>query len=113
VEAAVRALAEPRRRDILYLVRGDELSAGAIASHFDVSRPAISQHLRVLKDAGLLAERRDGTRRLYRVRPEGFSELREFLDEFWGEGLARLKSAAEADHRAQRAERRGGHGGPE
>jgi DNA-binding transcriptional ArsR family regulator len=111
VEAAVRALAEPRRRDILYLVRGDELSAGAIASHFDVSRPAISQHLRVLKDAGLLAERREGTRRLYRVRPEGFSELREFLDEFWGEGLARLKSAAEADHRAQRAERGGGRRG--
>ena len=105
---AARALAEPRRRDILHLVRDDELSAGAIASHFDVSRPAISQHLRVLKDAGLLDERRDGTRRLYRVRPEGFAELSEFLDEFWGEGLARLKSAAEADHRGQRVQRRGG-----
>lgn len=104
---AARALAEPRRRDILHLVRDDELSAGAIASHFDVSRPAISQHLRVLKDAGLLDERRDGTRRLYRVRPEGFAELSEFLDEFWGEGLARLKSAAEADHRGQRVQRRG------
>ncbi|HEY4397122.1 MAG TPA: metalloregulator ArsR/SmtB family transcription factor [Acidimicrobiia bacterium] len=108
MDAAVRALAEPRRRDILHLVRDDELSAGAIASHFDVSRPAISQHLRVLKDAGLLGERRDGTRRMYRVRPEGFAELREFLDDFWGEGLARLKSAAEADHRSQVAERRGG-----
>lgn len=108
MEAAARALAEPRRRDILRLVRADELTAGAIASHFDVSRPAISQHLRVLKDAGLLAERRDGTRRLYRVRPEGFTELRAFLDDFWGEGLARLKSAAEADHRAASARRRRG-----
>ncbi len=108
MEAAVRALAEPRRRDILRLVRDDELSAGTIASHFDVSRPAISQHLRVLKDAGLLDERRDGTRRLYRVRPAGFAELRTFLDDFWGEGLARLKSAAEADHRAaRRGSRRG------
>ena len=104
---AARALAEPRRRDILRLVRDDELSAGAIASHFDVSRPAISQHLRVLKSAGLLDERRDGTRRLYRVRPEGFTELREFLDDFWGEGLARLKSAAEADHSVRVAKRGG------
>jgi len=107
----VRALAEPRRRDILRLVRDDELSAGVIASNFDVSRPAISQHIGVLKDAGLLDERRDGTRRLYRVRAQGFAELREFLDDFWGEGLARLKSAVEADHRVQLAERRGGRRG--
>lgn len=111
MEAAARALAEPRRREILRLVRDDELSAGAIALHFDVSRPAISQHLGVLKDAGLLDERRDGTRRLYRVRASGFDELRHYLDEFWGEGLARLKSAAEADHRARRATRRGGRRG--
>jgi DNA-binding transcriptional ArsR family regulator len=104
----MRALAEPRRRDILRLVRDDELSAGSIASHFEVSRPAISQHLRVLKDAGLLDERRDGTRRMYRARPEGFAELRGFLDEMWGEGLARLKSAAESDHRAQRRKGRRG-----
>jgi DNA-binding transcriptional ArsR family regulator len=104
----MRALAEPRRREILRLVRGDELSAGAIAPQFEVSRPAISQHLRVLKDAGLLAERRDGTRRLYRVRPQGFAEIRQYLNEMWGEGLARLKSAAEADHRAQRRGRRRG-----
>lgn len=108
MEAAVRALAEPRRRDILRLVRNDELSAGAIASHFEVSRPAISQHLRVLKDAGLVDERRDGTRRMYRARPEGFDELRTYLDDLWGEGLARMKSAAEADHRAQRKGRRRG-----
>jgi DNA-binding transcriptional ArsR family regulator len=108
VEAAVRALAEPRRRDILRLVRDDELSAGSIASHFEVSRPAISQHLRVLKDAGLVDERRDGTRRMYRARPEGFDELRKYLDDLWGEGLAWMKSAAEADHRAQRKGRRRG-----
>jgi DNA-binding transcriptional ArsR family regulator len=108
VEAAVRALAEPRRRDILRLVRDDELSAGSIASHFEVSRPAISQHLRVLKDAGLVDERRDGTRRMYRARPEGFDELRKYLDDLWGEGLARMKSAAEADHRAERKGRRRG-----
>jgi DNA-binding transcriptional ArsR family regulator len=108
VEAAVRALAEPRRRDILRLVRDDELSAGSIASHFEVSRPAISQHLRVLKDAGLVDERRDGTRRMYRARPEGFDELRKYLDDLWGEGLARMKSAAEADHRAQARGRRHG-----
>ena len=108
MEAAVRALAEPRRRDILRLVRDGELSAGTIASHFEVSRPAISQHLRVLKDAGLVDERRDGTRRLYRARQEGFAELRKYLDDLWGEGLARMKSAAEADERAQRRGRRRG-----
>ena len=80
-----------------------ERSAGEIASHFDVTRPAISQHLGVLKDAGLLVERRDGTRRLYRVRPEGLTELREFLDEFWGEGLERLKTVAEDDQRRRDA----------
>lgn len=106
----MRALAEPRRRDILRLVRDDELSAGSIASHFEVSRPAISQHLRVLKDAGLLDERRDGTHRMYRARPEGLTEIRRYLDEMWGEGLARLKSAAERD---QRAQRRGGRHGRE
>ena len=111
MEAAARALAEPRRREILRLVRDDELSAGAIAAHFDVSRPAISQHLGILKDAGMVDERRDGTRRLYRVRRKGFDELRQYLDEFWGEGLARLKSAAEADDRARRATHRGGRRG--
>ena len=90
MEAAARALAESRRREILRLVRDDELTAGAIASHFDVSRPAISQHLGILKDAGMLDERREGTRRLYRVRPEGFDELRRYLDELRGEREVRL-----------------------
>jgi DNA-binding transcriptional ArsR family regulator len=95
MDAALRAIAEPRRRQILSLVRSDELSAGSIAAHFDVTRPAISQHLTVLREAGLVSERRDGTRRLYRARPEGLAELKQFLEEFWDERLARLKRAAE------------------
>jgi DNA-binding transcriptional ArsR family regulator len=99
MEAAAHAIAAPRRRQILRLVRDGEMSAGEIAAHFDVTRPAISQHLRVLKDADLLAERRDGPRRLYRARPEGLSELREFVEDFWDGGLGRLKQAAEAEER--------------
>jgi DNA-binding transcriptional ArsR family regulator len=95
VDAALRAIAEPRRRQILALVRDDELSAGEIAAHFDVSRPAVSQHLTVLKEAGLLRERREGTRRLYRALPEGLAELRAFLEEFWDDRLATLKRVAE------------------
>jgi DNA-binding transcriptional ArsR family regulator len=95
MEAVLRAIAEPRRRRILELIGARELSAGEIASHFDVTRPAISQHLTVLKRAGLVSERREGTRRIYRARPEGLVELRGFLDEFWADGLDRLKVAAE------------------
>lgn len=95
MEAALRAIAEPRRRRILQLVGSEELSAGEIASHFEVTRPAISQHLTVLRGAGLVTERRDGTRRLYCARPEGLAELRRFLDEFWTDGFDRLKVAAE------------------
>jgi DNA-binding transcriptional ArsR family regulator len=106
VEAALKAIAEPRRRAILRLVRDGERSAGEIAAQFDdVSRPAISQHLAVLREAGLLAERREGTRRLYRVRPEGLEELRAFLDSFWDQQLAGLKVAAEAEERSRRASR--------
>jgi DNA-binding transcriptional ArsR family regulator len=97
VEAALRAIAEPRRRQILELVRKDELSAGEIAGHFEVTWPGISQHLRVLRDAGLLSERRAGTRRLYRARPEGLEELMSFLEGFWDERLAALKREAERD----------------
>lgn len=96
MQAVLDAVAEPRRREILQLVRLQELPAGEIAARFaDVSRPAISQHLRVLKDAGLVDERRDGTRRLYRTRPEGFGELRSFFQQFWDDRLDGLKVAAE------------------
>jgi len=95
MEAALKAIAEPRRRQILVLVRDGEMSAGQIASHFDISGPAISQHLTVLKEAGLIGERRDGTRRLYRALPEGLKELKEFLEGFWDERLSKLKRLAE------------------
>ena len=93
----LRAIAEPRRRAILRLVLDQERSAGAIAAEFEVTREAISQHLRVLRDAGLLSERRAGTRRLYRARPEGLAELMSFLEGFWDERLAALKREAERD----------------
>jgi DNA-binding transcriptional ArsR family regulator len=97
VEAAIRAIAAPRRREILRLVWDAELPAGEIARHFDVSRPAISQHLRVLRESGLVQERREGTRRLYRARPETLAELRTFLEGFWDQGLDRLRAAVESE----------------
>jgi DNA-binding transcriptional ArsR family regulator len=97
MEAALKAIAEPRRRQILSLVRDEELPAGEIAAHFEVTRPAVSQHLNVLKEAGLVSERRNGTRRLYRARPEGLVELREFLEDFWDDRLAALKREAELE----------------
>ena len=102
MEAALRAIAAPRRRQILSLVRDEELSAGEIATHFDVTRPAISQHLNVLKEAGLVSERRNGTQRLYRARPEGLGEVKRFLDEFWGARLQALKREAEREERTKR-----------
>jgi DNA-binding transcriptional ArsR family regulator len=89
------AIADQHRRQILRLIQDLELSSGEIAAHFDVTRPAISQHLRVLSDAKLVTMRKEGTRRLYRARPEGLAQVREFLDEFWGASLERLKEAAE------------------
>lgn len=99
MELALRAIAEPHRRRILTLVRDRELCAGEIASQFEVSRPAVSQHLTVLKEAGLVEERRNGTRRLYRARPEGLVELKAFLDGFWDDRLQALKREAELEQR--------------
>ena len=96
-DEALKAIAEPRRRAILRLVADDELAAGEIAAVFDVTRTAISQHLTVLKNAGLLTERREGTRRLYRARPEGLDGLREFLDDMWAASLDAARQMAEAD----------------
>ena len=101
MEAALKAIAEPRRRAILSLVRDGELSAGEIASHFEVTRPAVSQHLNVLKEAGLVSERRNGTRRLYRARPEGLSEVSDFLEGFWDVRLEALKREAEKEERKE------------
>ena len=99
MDLILQALVEPRRRDILRLIQRAELSSGQIAAHFDVTRPAISQHLQVLATAGLVSVRRDGTRRLYQARPEGLGELRRFVEEFWDDRLERLKQAAEAEER--------------
>jgi DNA-binding transcriptional ArsR family regulator len=106
VDAALRAVADPTRRTILRLVRQDELPAGKIADHFpSMSRPAVSQHLRVLEDAGLVSVRPDGNRRLYRWRREGLRDAAEFLDEMWTDRLARLKVAAEREEWPERARR--------
>src|SRR5689334_25404654 len=105
MQSTIQALAEPRRREILELIRERELTAGDIASGFDVTRPAISQHLGVLKEAGLVTERREGTRRFYRARPEGLKELREFLEGLWAFSLEQLKREAEAEQRRKRGSR--------
>ena len=95
-EAAIAAIAHPTRRAILQLILDAERPAGDIASRFRVTGPAISQHLRVLREAGLVTERRQGTRRLYRAHAAGLDELRRELDRFWGDRLQRLKSAVES-----------------
>jgi DNA-binding transcriptional ArsR family regulator len=111
MDTALKAIVEPRRRQILALVRDGELSAGEIAAQFEVSRPAVSQHLTVLKDAGLVSERREGTRRLYRARPEGLRELRSFLDSFWDTRLEALKREAEQAEREKHEQNRRQHSG--
>ena len=97
---ALRALAEPRRRAILRLVAESELAAGEIAGYFEVTRTAVSQHLTVLKNAGLLTERKVATRRLYRARPEGLAGLRQFLDQMWASSLEAARDLVEADRAA-------------
>jgi DNA-binding transcriptional ArsR family regulator len=107
MDAALRAVAEPRRREILRLVWSRELPATEIAERVgQVSRPAISQHLAVLKGAHLVVERRDGTRRLYRADHDEMARLRDFLDDFWTDGLDCLRVAAEAEQRRRTPDRR-------
>jgi DNA-binding transcriptional ArsR family regulator len=98
-ENILKALAEPRRQQILRLVGATPRSVGEIAEHVDVTQQAVSQHLQVLRGAGLVAVRQDGTRRLYAIRPEGLESLDRFLAELWPAGLQRLKAAVEADDR--------------
>ena len=105
MQDVLRALAEPRRQEILQLLGALEMASGEIAGHFSVSRPAISQHLQVLKAAGLVSERKLGTRRLYQTRPEGLAELRAFIDGFWDDALSRLAQEAEAEEGRQRGDR--------
>jgi DNA-binding transcriptional ArsR family regulator len=91
------ALADPTRRAVFELLRQGPRPVGDIARDLPVSRPAVSQHLRVLKDAGLVSERRDGTRRLYRIDPDGLAAIRDYLDDFWTEALAAFTAAAESE----------------
>ena len=95
-EAAFAALAEPRRRAMLLLVRDEPRSVTEIARHFDITQQAVSQHLKVLREAGLVAVRPEGQRRLYVVRPEGLESLEAFLAQLWPASLERLKRAVEA-----------------
>jgi len=96
---AAAAIADPIRRHVLELVRDDELTAGAIAANFSVSRPAVSRHLRILREAGLLQERRSGRERLYRADPAPLAELRSWLDGYWAGRLQALKQLAEEERR--------------
>ena len=93
------AIAQPKRREILRLLADRERPAGELAAHFDVTQPAISQHLWVLREAGLVEERRAGTRRLYSLRPDGLDDLHAFLADVLPLGLRRLRRAAEAEAR--------------
>jgi len=101
-EEAFAALAEPRRRTMLLLVRDEPRSVNEIAAHFEISQQAVSQHLQVLRDAGLVDVRPDGQRRLYAIAPGGVREVRQFLSELWPERLDRLKGAVESDTRRGR-----------
>ena len=96
-DAVLKALAEPHRRAILRLVRDQPRSVTEIAEHFDITQQAVSQHLQVLREAGLVAVRPEGQRRLYMVRTEGLESVRDFISDFWPASLQRLKSAVEAD----------------
>jgi DNA-binding transcriptional ArsR family regulator len=89
------ALGDPTRRSIFEQLRGGPRSVGELAGNLPVSRPAVSQHLRVLREAGLVTDRREGTRRLYRVAPQGVAELRDYLNGFWDEVLAEFKDKVE------------------
>jgi DNA-binding transcriptional ArsR family regulator len=92
-DAALKALAEPNRRAILTLVAGEARPVGEIAGHLSITPQAVSRHLKVLHEAGLVDERREGTRHLFAVNPDGFAAVQEFLASFWAEHLGSLRAA--------------------
>jgi DNA-binding transcriptional ArsR family regulator len=96
------ALGDPTRRAILNELRRGPRPVGELAKRLPVSRPAVSQHLKILKNAGLVTDRASGTQRLYQVKADALADLRNYLDMFWGAALDRLKAIAEADHRSRR-----------
>ena len=93
----MEALADGTRRSVFEQLRDGPRSVGEIAGRLPVSRPAVSQHLRVLKDAGLVADERAGTRRLYRLAPRGLEELRTYIDDFWSQALEQFRQAVEQE----------------
>lgn len=104
ISAALLALAEPTRRQLLERLAAGPRTVGALAEGLPVTRSAVSQHLKVLKDAGLVADRAEGTRRIYRIDPQGLGPLRAWLDRFWSDALASY--AAEVDRTADSKETR-------
>ena len=100
-QAALAALADPTRRRVFERLRGGPLAVHALAAGLPVSRPAVSQHLRALREAGLVSERSEGVRRIYAVRPEGLLELRDWLDSFWDTALEAFKREAEQSQEVQ------------
>ena len=102
IETVLQALVEPHRREILEYLRAGELSSGQVSAHFTLTRPAVSQHLKVLTEAGLITMRREGTKRIYRARPQGLAELRKFIETFWDDSLQELKRQAEAEEKKAR-----------
>jgi DNA-binding transcriptional ArsR family regulator len=94
---AIEALGDPTRRAVFEQLRDRPMAVGELAAGMPVSRPAVSQHLKVLKEAGLVTERRDGTRRIYGIAPEGLAELRQYFEELWTRALDNFKAAAETE----------------
>jgi len=101
--SALQALADPTRRTIFERLRRGPRPVGQLAEGLNVSRPAVSQHLRVLREAGLVSEQRAGTRRIYQVEVQGLAELRRYLDHFWDDVLSAFEAAAERPRRVKRA----------
>lgn len=99
-DAVLRALADPHRRRMLQLVRGGELASGEVAGHFDMTQQAVSHHLHVLQRAGLVSERREGTRHLFSLQPEALDPVRDVLTDLWPDALSRLKRAVERNRPA-------------
>ena len=105
VTNALLALADPTRREVFETLRRGPRSVGEVAAKLPVSRPAVSQHLKVLKEAGLVTDRAEGTRRVYQVDPRGLGPLRQWLDQFWGDALKSFADKAEEEFQKTKTER--------
>src|SRR5215472_11508778 len=100
---ALQCLSDPTRRRVFEKLRAGPQSVGVLARGLPVSRPAVSQHLKVLKDAGLVSDRSEGTRRVYYIDPDGLAELRIWVDQFWGDALEAFKNEVESAQKARRS----------